>query len=75
MKLSRDDYTFVNPKLCYVDPKLVELDRVMINLYMLLKYNGHRPVPRTGRGEVDIDFIYKSLLDQHGDKLKVLRLC
>lgn len=70
MKLSRDDYAFVNPKICYVDPKLVELDRVMINLYMLLKYNGLRPVPRTGRGVVDIDFIFNSLLDQHADKLK-----
>ena len=70
MKISRDDYWFVNPKICYIDPKFLILDRVMINLYMLLKYNGRRPVPRTGRGTVDLDFIYDSLVSRHGHKLE-----
>ena len=64
MKLNRKDYTFNNPMICHIMPKYIELDRVMINLYMLLKYGGRRPVARTGRIEVTVDRIVGQLLDR-----------
>ena len=73
MKLSRKDYEFNNTRICHIMPKHVELDRVMINLYMLIKHNGRRPVAKTGRIDVTIDYIVKELIDQHGDKLKGFR--
>ena len=57
MKLNRKDYVFNNPLICHIMPKHIELDRVLINLYMLLKYNGHRPVSKTGRQEVTVPYI------------------
>ena len=38
MKLTRDDYEFNNTQICHIMPKHIELDRALINLYMLLKY-------------------------------------
>ena len=70
MKIERRDYEFNNPQICQIQPKHIELDRVLINLYMLLKYSGRRPVARTGRKEVNLDFIVQQLIDQHPDKLK-----
>ena len=55
MKLARKDYEFNNPKICHIMPKHIDLDRVMIGLFMLLKYDGRRPVSRTGRIEVTIE--------------------
>lgn len=69
MKIERRDYEFNNPRICHLQPKLIELDRVLINLYMLLKYNGQRPVARTGRREVTVKYIIDQLLAQHPDKL------
>lgn len=68
MRLSRKDYEFNNTRICQIMPKHVELDRVLINLYMLLKHNGRRLVTRTGRGDVTLDLI-STYLNQHGDKL------
>ena len=70
MKIERRDYEFNNPRICHLQPKQIELDRVLINLYMLLKYDGQRPVARTGRKEVNLDFIMSQLLSQHPDKLQ-----
>ena len=39
MKLSRKDHEFNNPRICHIIPKHIDLERVMINLYMLLKYD------------------------------------
>ncbi len=69
MKLSRDDYEFNNTQICHMMPKHIELDRALINLYMLLKYEGRRPVARTGRLEVDVYYIVDQLLLQHPDEL------
>ena len=52
MKLSRKDYEFNNTKICHVTPKHLELDRVLINLYMLVKYDGRRPVARKSTGPI-----------------------
>lgn len=73
MKLNRKDYEFNNTRICHIMPKHIELDRVMINLYMLLKYNGRRPVAKTGRKQVDVPYIVEQLVGQHADKLKGFR--
>jgi len=73
MKLNRSDYTFNNPQICHIMPKYIELDRTLINLYMLLKYDGRRPVAKTGRIEVTVDYIVDQLIQQHADKLKGFR--
>lgn len=69
MNLSRKDYEFVNPRICHIQPKYIDLDRVMIGLYMMLKYDGRRPVARTGRREVDVQGLVRELVGQHGDVL------
>lgn len=73
MKIERRDYEFNNPRICHVQPKHIELDRVLINLYMLLKYDGRRPVARTGRREVTVEYIVSQLIQQHPDALKGFR--
>lgn len=70
MKLSRNDYTFNNTQICHLTPKILELDRVLINLYMLVKYDGRRPVIRTGRQQIDLDFITDQLLTEHAVTLE-----
>ena len=70
MKLTRKDHEFNNTQICHIMPKHIELDRVLISLYMLLKYDGRRPVARTGRREVTVLSIVKQLIEQHRDKLK-----
>lgn len=70
MNLTRKDYEFNNTRICHMMPKQIELDRTLIGLYMLLKYDGHRLVVRTGRHEVTIDYIVEQLVQQHGDTLK-----
>lgn len=73
MKLNRKDYEFNNPKICHIMPKHIDLDRVMIGLYMLLKYDGRRPVSRVGRIEVDVEYLAEQLVEQHGDTLRGFR--
>jgi len=74
MKLNRKDYEFNNPRICHIMPKHIDLDRVMIGLYMLLKYDGRRPVSRVGRIEVDVDYLVDQLIQQHGDTLRGFRV-
>lgn len=69
MKLSREDQEFNNPRICQMMPKRFELDRVLINLYMLLKYQGRRPVARTVRKVVTLDWIVEQLLAHHSASL------
>ena len=70
MAPSRRDYEFNNSRICHIMPKTVQLDRVLINLYMLLKHNGQRPVARSGRQEVSLDDMVRSLTGQHSDTLQ-----
>jgi hypothetical protein len=42
MKLGKYDQEFRNPKVFYLDPKNVDLDRVLVNLFLLLKCEGQR---------------------------------
>jgi hypothetical protein len=46
MKLRKQDQEFRNPRVFYPDPKNVDLDRVLINLFLLLKCEGTRPATR-----------------------------
>lgn len=66
MKLSKQDQEFRNPKLFYPDPKSVDLDRVLVNLFLLLRCNGTRPVSR-GRPKAGVEKI-----DYHVDQLSKL---
>jgi hypothetical protein len=70
MNIIKKDYEFNNTKICQIWPRQVELDRALVNLFVLLKYNNRRPVPRTGRGKVTVEYIRDQLIQQHGDKLK-----
>jgi hypothetical protein len=63
VKLRHADQEFRNPKVFYPDPKNVELDRVLINLFLLLRCNGSRPASR-GRPKVSIEKV-----DHHADVL------
>lgn len=42
MKLTKADQEFRNPKVFTIDPKNVDLDRVLVNLFLLLSTEGHR---------------------------------
>jgi len=76
MKLSAHDQVFRNPRICHIDPKRLELDRVLINLFMLLRYNGQRAIVRVGRKLVTIErsgaqnIALVDLIAKHPDKLK-----
>lgn len=63
MKLPKEVQEFRNPKVFYPDPKNIDLDRVLINLFIWLKCNGERPVTR---GRVRSDF---EKVDVHVDNL------
>lgn len=69
MKLTRQDYAFNNSKIAYLYPKGHELDRVLINLYILLKHNGRRPVRKKAAREVTLEAILDGLLRHHADTL------
>ncbi len=46
MKLRPQDQEFRNPKVFYPDPKNVDLDRVLVNLFLLLRCDGQRAVTK-----------------------------
>lgn len=54
MKIGKQDQEFRNPKVFYPDPKNVDLDRVLVNLFMLLKCEGQRAVTK-GRPSKQIE--------------------
>jgi hypothetical protein len=54
MKLESADQELRNPKVFYPDPKNIDLDRVLINLFLLLRCNGTRPATR-GRAKQRIE--------------------
>jgi hypothetical protein len=54
MKLRKQDQEFRNPKVFYPDPKNIDLDRVLINLFLLLRCDGTRPATR-GRPKAEFE--------------------
>ena len=43
MKLRKQDQEFRNPRIFYADPKNVDLDRVLVVLFLWLQTGGVRP--------------------------------
>lgn len=56
MKIRPQDQEFRNPKVFYPDPKNIDLDRVLVNLFVLLRCEGQRPASR-GRHRRQIESI------------------
>jgi hypothetical protein len=54
VKLETADQEFRNPRVFYPDPKNIDLDRVLINLFLLMRCNGSRPATR-GRPKTNIE--------------------
>ncbi len=48
MTLTKQDRTVRLDRVMTIDTKTMDLDRVLINLFMLLKHSGYYPVSRTG---------------------------
>src|SRR5579875_3792675 len=48
MPLSKEDKVPRIDKVMLIDTKNIDLDRTLINLFMLLKHHGHYPVSKTG---------------------------
>jgi hypothetical protein len=63
MKFRLQDQEFRNPKVFYPDPKAIDLDRVLINLFILLRCDGTRPATRS-RQKADVERV-----DYHLDQL------
>jgi hypothetical protein len=64
VKLRKQDQEFRNPKVFYPDPKNVDLDRVLINLFLLLKCGGRTHATR-GRTQAEFEKV-----DRHLDTLQ-----
>jgi hypothetical protein len=62
IKLSEADQKFRNPMLFHIDPKTIDLERTLLNLFMLIKHNGVPPRSRAGRKKVTPDSIVEKLL-------------
>jgi hypothetical protein len=56
MKLRKEDQEFRNPRIFYPDPKTVQLDRVLVVLFLWLKTNGMRPAT-TGRQKKEFEIV------------------
>jgi hypothetical protein len=54
MKLRKQDQEFRNARVFYPDPKNIALDRVLINLFLLLRCDGTRPATR-GRPKAEFE--------------------
>jgi hypothetical protein len=54
MKLRKQDQEFRNARVFYPDPKNIDLDRVLINLFLLLRCDGTRPATR-GRPKAEFE--------------------
>jgi len=62
LKLGKTDQEFRNPLIFTGEAKNIDLDRVLLNLFMLIKYHGAKPSLRTGRKEITINTIVKQLV-------------
>lgn len=69
MKITTADYQYPNDKIFYAYPRLLELDRTLLNLFLLLKFDGKRPVARRKREEVTVKSIVKTSVETHAVRL------
>jgi len=67
LRLSKPDQEFRNPLLFAGEAKSIDLYRVLLNLFMLIKYHGARPVARPGRKSVTIDTVIRQLVKREAD--------
>ncbi len=68
MKLRKQDQEFRNPRIFYADPKAVDLDRMLVVLFLWLKTGGMRPAT-TGRQKKEFEKVnvhFKRLAALHG---------
>ena len=70
MKFRPEHQEFRNPKLFYPDPKSIDLDRVLINFFLLLRCDGYRPATkgRAKAGVEKVDYHLEQLLQMGGVK-------
>lgn len=70
MKFRPEHQEFRNPKVFYPDPKSVDLDRVLINFFLLLRCDGYRPATkgRAKAGVEKVDYHLGQLLQLGGVK-------
>lgn len=68
MKFRPEQQEFRNPKVFYPDPKSVDLDRVLINFFLLLRCDGYRPASkgRAKAGVEKVDYHLEQLLQMGG---------
>ncbi len=66
IKLSKAEQEFRKPLIAHIDAKAINLDRMLVNLFMLIKHNGQRPIANKSRGDVKLPSLYDRLVrDQH----------
>lgn len=53
MKLDKEDQEFRNPKVFLPDPKAVDLERVLVNLFLLLRTEGYRHAGRKAAKSIE----------------------
>ena len=72
LRLNKEDNKFRNQLICFIDSKLIDLDKAMVNLYMLLKHNGSKARIKVGRGLIDVKYLQKRLerLESKGSSIK-----
>jgi hypothetical protein len=70
VKFRPEHQEFRNPKVFYPDPKSVDLDRVLINFFLLLRCDGYRPASkgRAKAGVEKVDYHLGQLLQMGGVK-------
>lgn len=70
MKFRPEHQEFRNPKLFYPDPKSVDLDRVLINFFLLLRCDGYRPATkaRAKAGVEKVEHHLEQLIEMGGAK-------
>lgn len=67
LNLKKQDQEFRNALIFHGDPKAIDLNRVLLNLFMLIKYDGGKPQARIGRKDVTIETLVKRLIDREQD--------
>src|SRR6266704_2037139 len=61
IKLSKAEQEFRKPLIAHIDAKAINLDRMLVNLFMLIKHNGQRPIANKSRGDVKLPSLYDRL--------------
>lgn len=62
IKLRKEDQEFRNPLIFPMEAKTIDLDRALLNLFILIQHNGVLPRARAGRKNVTPDLIVQRLI-------------